>query len=80
MMITILDPTFERLAGEAIDKAHEATRAYFSIKPEERTPRAANAAALAMKEAGAPLQHYVLVQRMGAKAWKLIKFINLTAR
>jgi len=71
----ILDPTFQKLASEAVDKGHEATRAYFSLKSEDRTAAAANVLVRTLKEADAPLWQYVLVHRMRAKAWKHIKLM-----
>ena len=76
MMKTILDPTFDKLASEAAQKAHEAVRTFYSLRLEERTPKAADAAVRALKEAGAPLQQYVRIQRMRAKATKLIECRN----
>jgi len=75
-----LDPTFDKLAKEAVDKAHEAAQAYYNLKPEDRTPKAANAVVRALKEAGSPLRQYVLVQRMRAKAWKSMKLIGWLER
>jgi len=75
-----LDSTFDKLAKEAVDKAHEATRAYFSLRPEERTAAAANVVVRALKEADAPRQLYVQTLRMQAKiSKKLAKVTKLKA-
>ena len=68
----ILDPALQRLANEAIDKVHEASRAYFSLKPEEQTPKAINDFVRTLKEADAPLQEYAQVLRMQAKIPKML--------
>jgi hypothetical protein len=67
-----LDSTFDKLAKEAVDKAHEATRTYFSLRPEERTAAAANVVVRALKEADAPLQEYAQVLRIQAKIPKML--------
>jgi hypothetical protein len=66
-----LDPTFYELANEAIDKADEAMRTFYSLRPEAQTPAAVNSMARALKEAAAPLQQYVRILKMRAKALKM---------